>query len=110
MPEITHSESREQTGHTPGPWKYGKNLFAGTEFTVVQTDSFHLAHVFTTAGDPLSDGFALLPTEANARLITAAPELLEALRYVAENHHEGAGEFEDKVLAAIAKAEGKESK
>ena len=33
--------------------------------------------------------------------------LIEALRYVAANHHEGDGEFNDKVLWAIFKAEGK---
>ena len=41
---------------------------------------------------------------ANAQLIASAPELLSALEYVLENHHEGDGEFHDLVRDAIDKA------
>lgn len=47
---------------------------------------------------------------ANARLIAAAPDLLEALLMVLEiglADEDGAGQVEDAIYAAIAKAEGR---
>ena len=45
-------------------------------------------------------------SQANMLLIAAAPDLLDALKYVRDNHHEGDGKFNDIVNAAITKAEG----
>jgi hypothetical protein len=80
--------------HTPGPWNYdrsGYSLYVNSGREVVTA--------------LLMDGKRLETSEANARLIAAAPDLLEALeRYV---HH-----FGDPLKcarAAIAKATGGEA-
>ena len=82
------------SAHTPGPWK---------------------AQTFATSWKvwPISrrkaDGSAVAYdcTEADARLIAAAPELLEALRYLLDNQ----GDYSAAGIAicreAIAKAEGR---
>ena len=74
--------------HTPGPW----GVIAQSEMP----ESLRLLHV---------DG-----SEANARLIAAAPELLEACRNAKEvfDQWDGKpGKIEQRLDAAIAKAEGK---
>lgn len=96
------SETKEQAKHTPGPWildEYGpeftmrtvrgKSLGGGTEVAIITTGSY-------------SDEVE----EANARLIAAAPELLEACKQ-AEWQYEQLGDSRAiKMLrAAIAKAE-----
>lgn len=92
--------------HTPGPWK-----------VVMQYGVWHVRE------DPLNwDGrgyqhVASLPTEkkgshygemfsANARLIAAAPELLEALQFIREHGEEFSGLAAKKAIAAINKATG----
>jgi len=80
------------SGHTPGPW-------------AVTPDSFVMA------GSRPSIGVARVITHAkefvaNARLIAAAPNLLEALREV-EHHADDECGFMVLVRAAIAKAEGR---
>lgn len=64
--------------HTPGPWKVGKTTYtAGNQVPMVSVESHcdtdfphHIARVGFGIGDS---------TEANARLIAAAPLMLEAL-------------------------------
>ena len=82
--------------HTPGPWT--------TEETPLSSRSTGRWHVF--------DGFGTTAVvfgyddeaAANARLIAAAPELLEALKDVlAKRGHPG--DRDDNARAAIAKAE-----
>ena len=83
--------------HTPGPWKY-KPLSEDTWFI------FNRKDVITACGD-----------ENNARLIAAAPEMLEALKalvaYQADNETEYLGMQQiiayQRAKAAIAKAEGR---
>lgn len=64
------------SAHTPGPWVIG-----GINGTVYTTDAVFLArtesgeHGDWLHGNPFANGVC----EANARLIAAAPELLEAL-------------------------------
>ena len=86
--------SREAMKHTPGPWNYdrsGYSLYVNSGRELVTALSM--------------DGKRLETSEANARLIAAAPDLLEALeRYV---HH-----FGDPLKCArtaIAKATGEKS-
>ena len=81
------------TQHTPGPWKTtGANI----------TDA-NRNHVATVTDGGTTDG------EANARLIAAAPELLAALKDIAEtqwaNGVPSSGALRE-ARAAIAKAEG----
>jgi hypothetical protein len=56
--------------HTPGPWKIGAPPPNGEQ--TIGTQQGLMVAVATTGANT--------PTEANARLIAAAPELLEALR------------------------------
>ena len=60
-------------GYTPGPWQVGKHDTAENH-TWIQTGSVLFLGVAKVYGDTSQE------TEANARLIGAAPELLEALK------------------------------
>jgi hypothetical protein len=53
--------------HTPGPWAYD-----GLDRVIVKENVKDIAHMDRTA------------SEADARLITAAPDLLEALKWYVE--------------------------
>jgi len=81
--------------HTPGPWK-ARIRRQGSHVT--GPDGFSVAHV---------------GTDANARLIAAAPDLLEACRLACLVMAKGNGlsyadrrEAHEAVIAAIHKAEG----
>ena len=81
------------TKHTQGPW-----LVEGRAVYALNDDGYNrfsaLVQDAHTPGDEL---------EANARLIAAAPELLEALECLLEMGHAKAG---DLARAALAKARG----
>lgn len=79
------------SAYTPGPWKAeGPRVYADRK------------------GGSLIATMAWFPGEeaANARLIAAAPELLEALRVLVENGGIGPESMFDDARAAIAKATG----
>lgn len=89
--------------HTQGPWSY-----IGNGDVVAKSEKYcggekDIASVFLTVNDE---------DEANARLIAAAPELLEALKVLADYVDECTGDNECRPLenarAAIAKATGGE--
>ncbi len=70
--------------HTPGPWTFSKNDELGdTRFYVAQQEGApytpHYSDVATLIAETVSSERRSIQ-EANARLIAAAPELLEALR------------------------------
>lgn len=78
--------------HTPGPWVYRRT--SGFDYG---STAYWVPGVCTN-----------VQTEADARLISAAPDLLEALKEIVQFMRV---DFDDlpmaeKVLAAIAKAEG----
>ena len=89
-----------ETKHTPGPWEVEDNDgYGGT---------FIYATGVTTA-EVVGDSAEAI---ANALLIAAAPELLEALKALADDHEFGAtgAVRQDHLKAArtaIAKAEGR---
>jgi hypothetical protein len=106
--------TKAETKHTPGPW-------------ILDTDNI----IRTEAGTCIAlaqqggDGYPLLSgdeVQANARLIAAAPELLEALQYVSRLLGDGYSGpvvlrnatdcdraiFVSTINQAIAKATGKE--
>lgn len=95
------------TKHTPGPWHTGgyssRIIYAGDGFAVADATVFHGRH----EGEH----------EANARLIAAAPELLDVLQEVTRClawHEEQHGVGMDRkavesARAAIAKATGSAS-
>lgn len=90
--------------HTPGPWAIYVNAPSDIVIRKMSKDGYELCSIAR-----VSSGYA------NARLIAAAPELLEALRGMLaldEEHHQR-GHCDDdvcaevrKALAAIAKATG----
>ena len=86
---MTHSK------HTPGPWynsdlRKGRMVFAKTDTRLV-ADCSDIS--VRTEGEE----------QANARLIAAAPELLEALEYLMKHDN---SEGWSNARAAIAKARG----
>ena len=90
--------------HTQGPWE----VIGGTVI-VSKEDRYYIAHTPEVAEDRFWE------TRANARLIAAAPELLEALESLIREHDCEASAFEDSLCecklctparAAIAKARG----
>ena len=82
------------TQYTPGPWRAEKN--ATGSFTVLAPNHY--------VDDDLSEFVAFGVSKADARLIATAPELLEAIRDLAERRGHP-GDRLDRALAAIAKAE-----
>jgi hypothetical protein len=94
--------------HTPGPWRAGPN--GGWGLGPINA-------VFTAESDLYGDLLASLQTvpvsphmEANARLMAAAPDLLEALKQMLEVWEEDpayGATHADKARAAIARVEGK---
>lgn len=93
--------------HTPGPWVVDElKVVNGRLWAAVTTPKGDLVYL------------TLIPTdvEANARLIAAAPEMLEALRDIKEAVVDGLSDgrnegsalclIEEIVREAIAKAEG----
>lgn len=90
--------------HTPGPWNFNPPTAANPS-TASVTACGGFVSIYTA---PLT-----LETEANARLIAAAPELLASLRAMVEADDAGwplaaAHQTRDAARAAIAKAEGRE--
>jgi hypothetical protein len=62
-----------ETKHTPGPWEIGKS--SGGDFTIYRYESnTHIGEVYSTLHGDGERG------KANAALIAAAPELLEACK------------------------------
>ncbi len=86
--------------HTPAPWK-----LEGTTTICNADQTVGIAHISTYSTEPSE-------AEANARLIAAAPELLEALQKIVAIHMEShnpmqaRGDMHEAARAAIAKAEG----
>lgn len=91
--------------HTPGPWTILCSEDRRGARTVPKITQPGKAGIVATLGWP-GEG----DRTANARLIAAAPEMLEALRdTVAQLDHQGHltwGDVRSLVIAAIAKAEG----
>jgi hypothetical protein len=94
--------------HTPGPWK----LDLPTESGAHRHISLKTGHGFVMFLEQIHGNACYKNMDANARLIAAAPDLLEALRRVIywEDHAHWLEpppvEIADEARAAIAKAEG----
>ena len=91
------------TKHAPGPWKVDPVCLT----MVYQSDGYRIANTYRHPYD-------IPESKANARLIAAAPDLLETLRMscavlgrAAQHEIDGARAVFFKVTAAIAKAEDK---
>lgn len=86
--------------HTKGPWEAKQG--GDNHFTIEDKDNSYIAEI----------SWRHFNNEANAKLIAAAPELLEMLKEAVErceiNNGEGEeDEFIEMFNATIAKAEGK---
>lgn len=92
------------TEHTPGPWSWAAYSFGRpedgpTRFRIVGSD---LEEMLAFTGD-----YSALD-EANARLMAAAPDLLAACEGLLAAISNGDKPRCDDVIAAIAKARGRE--
>jgi len=81
--------------HTPGPWE------------ALCTDPHHQLVIFARSVEEFVCGVTghMPDAEANARLIAAAPDLLEALKRVCSHGYRSSPDW-DNARAAIKKAEG----
>lgn len=97
--------------HTPGPWvaEWVKSFTGKDEYWINFELHGSIATVRHGASDRQYGGKKAL--HANARLIAAAPELLEALKevrkWIMEDASAWEASFAAKVDAVIAKAEGR---
>lgn len=97
--------------HTPGPWTHGHQENSdGSGWRFVCTNT----HKFGTDEAEIARLVHTDNTEANAWLIASAPELLEALQWIAERVCDTASATtcnvaRDKARAAIAKATGQQT-
>lgn len=104
--------------HTPGPWEvFGASGIFPKRYPGIDSKSLSIV-VFgaNEESDQGIQGKTLEEAQANARLIAAAPDLLEALKLVnlhfQRNHSSGNFQGDDEhetwtaVRAAIAKTEG----
>jgi hypothetical protein len=87
------TDSRAESSHTPGPWKAD-----GLTVESITHGNICLVNLARPKG----------PTEANLRLIAAAPDLLAALRKIVSDGDFTAPEGMKRIACdAIAKAEGR---
>jgi len=106
---MTGAEPKTQDiAYTPGPWKYDEHSLRGGMYVSSQSCAVDVALVH--GGTP---GGALINERvANARLIAAAPELLEALEalmpenWSPENYLENRAFNIGRARAVIQKARG----
>ncbi len=105
MEEVMDTQKQ---GHTPGPWTMRREF--GTIADVVDENGGVVAIPWHGQKDKTPALVANPICEANARLIAAAPELLEALKELAALSKFDPANFgprTDKALRTIAKAEGR---
>ncbi len=100
--------------HTPGPWVIGTNDATDNE-VIIRCDDVDGLAIATAVIDPIALDIA--ETDANARLISSAPDLLNALQMFLDEYANGStGCDQDRearpevkaARAAIAKATGNE--
>ncbi len=92
--------------HTPGPWTHYDDCHDTTRRHEIVARGKTIARIYCTRGDEEAD-------RANARLIAAAPVMLDAMVYAlpvldlaAKKNFPGAINSADVVRAAIKKARG----
>ena len=93
---TTTRKTAAQPRHTPGPWKYAGD---GSQEVYERKGGFCICRV--NHSPAFYDGVAT----ANARLIAAAPDLIEALKSLVEISDDDRAECQN-ARAAIAKATG----
>jgi len=95
------------TKHTPGPWYVGSGTYEGRNIysvaSVTDDEGFTYQPIVASAED---DGIKCW--DANARLIAAAPDLLEALQEMVRTFAKNHAPAVDVARAAIARATGEQ--
>ncbi len=86
--------------HTPGPWQISAIQNEPEKISIIDADMCFVAEVWQTYINGESR------QQANASLIAAAPELLEACKYLV--HMIGEENVPGNCIATINKAEGRE--
>ena len=106
------SNSQKDTAHTPGPWKYEQSATDPSDFIVTEPTGRTICEpndpLYANDIEEFAPGLRFISVaeaQANARLIAAAPELLEALRRVIDSPWEP-DKWRLEVNIAIAKAQG----
>ncbi len=82
----------QTAAHTPGPWVAMQNESQGVSFIYPKRSS--------------DDCICTVSNEANARLIAAAPEMLEALKIARDQIETSTGKTASYLNSVIAKATG----
>lgn len=91
--------------HTPGPWQWVRNHFWDGYSGIVGPDNQEVLFPNTANdGDDGAAWFADFPSEADANLIIAAPDLLEAVYQLLKCNDAASQQW---AREAIAKAEGR---
>lgn len=92
-----------ETKHTPGPWN-SEPCPDMREMLIIDSERWVVGRVRRILSD-----ITIAEAEANARLMAAAPDLLDALESIlaVTNLRGSDSPLEAKTLAAIAKATGK---
>lgn len=85
--------------HTPGPWFHYDDTPRRIHGHEIAATGKTVARIYCTKGDEAEDA-------ANARLIAAAPDLLEALEWIVNNHFSDPGNMVSVAKEALAKAKG----
>ncbi|MBW4789160.1 hypothetical protein JQS35_11170 [Alcaligenes faecalis subsp. faecalis] len=91
--------------HTPGPWRVGRHFTDDEGYREIAIEATVRGVECVPASVALQFVNCGGMQEANARLIAAAPELLEALTWAADNPDDSAYWIKQ-ARAAIAKATG----
>ena len=101
-----------QATHTPGPWYYAEwQHSGGTKFYIAQQDGAPYTENFSDTAEVICDtvsGEKYDLQKANATLIAAAPDLLEALQALVQYAEDCDDDSQvvDRARDAIAKATG----
>jgi hypothetical protein len=102
---------REMSKHTPGPWAVLPEECDKAYIRIRGTtlgDRYKIANVITPMYEGVHEREAM-ETRANARLIAAAPELLEALKRIKETGVFVGAIAQEMMDTAIARAEGEQA-
>lgn len=89
--------------HTPGPWTLSNRMCPDRGEGFFWVSAERTLHLMVA---PCPEGFVFGENEANARIIAAAPELLEACKLALEQINANDYRTRDTIRAAIAKATG----
>jgi len=91
-----------ETKHTPGPWSFGPNVGSRPFWEYIESDEVDVCRICQNNGR--------VTGEANARLITAAPDMLAALEAIVNGDDRTSTtmptEWIEQARAAIRKAKG----